>query len=111
MIQLPNDCCCGKMGVSPQSWDKPGASLDVQWRIHYRFYAPSFKSDPKLRYGKLVIIKGMNKFKTLLERWEAARKLITAELSLLKDEAYNPITKTRVIPELTNKDHNLHEPK
>ncbi len=45
MVQLPNGCSCSKMGVTPQNWEKPGASVEIYWPIPYRFYNPTYKKD------------------------------------------------------------------
>lgn len=98
MIKLPNSCYCSNLTVFPSNWEKPGASIEMDWRIQYYFHDPAFKDDKKFKYGKLCVVKGMNKFKTLGERREAVKQLMAYELSILKEEAYNPITKTRIAP-------------
>lgn len=71
--------------------------MQKAWYIQYYFHDPKFREDPKYKYGKLVIIKGMNKFKTLGERREATAKLIENELALLRNDGYNPITLKRIV--------------
>lgn len=98
MILLPNGChCSGHPGkpekgiaptlpVSPSNWKTSKASIKKAWMIHYRFY------DPETNGMKQVIIKKMNKFKTLLERQDATQALMEAELDMLINWGYNPIT-------------------
>ena len=56
------------------------------WHIQYYFY------DTSIKKRKFVLVKGMNRFKTLIERREATTQLIENELHNLKDKGYNPIT-------------------
>lgn len=96
MIQLPNGCYCSNPTVNPENWFTGGKSLlQKNWYIQYYFHDSRFRDDPKYKYGKLVIVKGMNKFKTLSERREATARLLENELALLKNEGYNPITLQR----------------
>lgn len=76
MINLPNSCKCTELNVFPNNWTYKNQSLKKDWYVYYRFYDPVFKDIPKYRYGKLVIIKGMNQFKTVLERQENTRLII-----------------------------------
>lgn len=99
MILLPNGCHCSgnpakpekgippTLPVSPSNWKTSKASLKKAWMIHYRFY------DPESNGMKQVIIKKMNKYKTLLERQAATHALIDAELDMLLSWGYNPITR------------------
>jgi hypothetical protein len=96
MIQLPNGCYCSKPTVNPDNWQTGGKSLlQKSWYIQYYFHDPRLRDDPKYKYGKLVIVKGMNMFKTLAERREATSRLMENELALLRNEGYNPITLQR----------------
>lgn len=109
MIQLPHGCYCSDFNVFPNNWEKAGANIEKAWRFEYYFHDPSFRDDPKYKYGKLVIVKGgMNRFKTLSERREAIKRLMAYELNLLKIEGYNPITRNRlpVISTESNMDEN-----
>lgn len=91
MITLPNNCQCSELSVYPKNWLTGGAPLlKKDWYIQYYFRDPLFKS--KYPYGKLQVIKGMNKFKTLEERRAYTKTAIEHELRLLKEKAYNPIT-------------------
>lgn len=65
MIQLPNQCHCSHFNVYPKNWNSPRASVKKDWYITYRFYDPLHRNTPKFKNGKLVMIKGMNHFKTL----------------------------------------------
>ena len=56
------------------------------WHIQYYFY------DTALKKRKFVLVKGMNRLKTLNERREATSQLIENELHQLKEKGYNPIT-------------------
>jgi integrase len=91
MISLPNGCTCSELTVNPKNWKTCKASaLACNWYVQYYFY------DTGLKQKKFVIIKGMNRFKTLEDRREATKQLIENELYLLKDKGYNPITRTFV---------------
>jgi integrase len=74
------------MSVKPKNWQTKKASLVNDWFIFYRFYDSRF---PK---PKQVMIKGMNSFKTLLERQKETELLIEKELIALK-EGFNPFDK------------------
>lgn len=92
MLQLPNGCSCSKPSIFPKNWMTGGtALLQKDWRIQYYFQDPAYRH--KYRYGKLVFVKGMNRFKTLPERRDATRRLLANELQLLQLDGYNPITK------------------
>lgn len=96
MLLLPNDCSCSKDGpaVIPKNWKSKTARTDIDWCIHYRFYDPRFKDDPKLKGVKQVSISGMNHLKDLAQRRDLTRRLLENEMDLLKNRGYNPITKT-----------------
>jgi len=91
MQSLLNGCSRSKISVIPTNWNTKKAPLTSEWRIYYRFYDPAFKDTPS--WGKLIPIKGMNKFKTLEERQSATRALLNTELELLDKRGFNPITK------------------
>lgn len=90
MILLPNGCNCSEPAVTPKNW-KTTNSTKKNWRIHYYFRDPKFKE--KYPYGKMITIKGMNRFKDIEQRQEATQLLIDEELYMLKVEGFNPITK------------------
>jgi len=99
MILLPHGCSCSEPSVNPKNWKTGGQSLmKKNWRITYYFRDPEFKE--QYPYGKLIPIKGMNRFKTLEERREATRILIDEELYMLKIDGYNPITKLKNGPDI-----------
>ncbi len=92
MILLPHGCSCSQPSVTPKNWEKgPKSLMNRHWRIHYYFRDPEFKD--QYPYGKLITIKGMNKYKTIEERRAATKILIEEELYVLQAEGYNPITK------------------
>jgi integrase len=88
MISLPNGCRCSQISVSPSNWNKSGASVQKNWRIHYRFYDPS-QSKPY----QVIIKAGINHIKDLEERRFTVKKLIEYEYEKLKEGGYNPIVK------------------
>ena len=93
MVNLPNGCYCSQLSVHPQNWERSRPSLKSDWYIHYRFYDPLFKNDPRYKKGKQRIIKaGINQFKTVEERQDAVRIVIRRELHYLQEEGFNPIT-------------------
>jgi hypothetical protein len=63
--QLPNGLSIGSITVTPKNWQTKLAKINTNWFISYRFYDPSHAKP------KQVMIKGMNYFKTLLERQTA----------------------------------------
>lgn len=92
MNQLPFSCYCSDLKVHPKNWQSPKVSLKKDWYVYYRFYDPAFKDIPKFKKGKLVIIKGMNQFKTITERQIDTQLTLTNEMVRLKNNAFNPIT-------------------
>lgn len=92
MINLPSSCHCSELKVHPKNWLSTKASIKKDWYIFYRFYDPAFKNNDKFNYGKLVVLKGMNHFKTVLERQSQTQQIINLELAKLKHKSYNPIT-------------------
>lgn len=91
MILLPFSCHCTELKVVPNNWANKNSSLKKDWYIYYRFYDPNYREHPKYKKGKLVVIKRMNQFKTILERQESTRAIIVQELENLKIKAFNPI--------------------
>jgi site-specific recombinase XerC len=92
MILLPFGCYCSPLKVHPKNWQTSSAPIKKDWYVFYRFYDPVFRDSPKLKKGKLVIIKGVNHFKTRTERQSETQLLLDQELLKLKEAAYNPIT-------------------
>lgn len=91
MIHLKHSCRCSNPKVHPQNWDKSGASIKKDWYIYYRFHDPLFKA--KYPDGKLVMVKGMNEYKTLAERRAVTKDLLKNELYNLQELDFNPITR------------------
>ena len=92
MILLPFSCHCTELKVVPNNWANKNSSLKKDWYIYYRFYDPNYKEHPKFKQGKLVVIKRMNQFKTILERQESTRTIILQEMEKLKITSFKPIT-------------------
>ena len=90
MIQLPNGCHCGELSVNPKNWKQVGASIKKNWYITYRFYDPAFSE--KYPDGKLRMVKGMNGYHRLDTRRKATIDLIEAEMHLLLNDGFNPIS-------------------
>lgn len=89
MISLPNGCHCSELTVNPKNWKTCKATaLEKNWYVQYYFY------DTTVNQKKFIVIKGMNRLKTLEERREATRQLIENELYQLKVKGYNPISGT-----------------
>ena len=87
MISLPHNCNCSDLTVNPKNWKTCKAStLERIWYIQYYFY------DTTIKQRKFVVIKGMNRFKSLEDRREATKQLIENELYQLRDKGYNPIS-------------------
>lgn len=92
MIIQTNGCKSGLPSVYPQNWKTTKADLKLKWCIRYRFYDPQNGS-------KLIVIKGMNLFRTLKERQQITSELLAQELDLLQNRGYNPITDVYKTPE------------
>lgn len=92
MKLLCNGCSRSDIAVTPKNWNSPKASIKRKWRIYYRFYDPAFRDEPKYKKGKMVAIRGMNKFYTLEERQSITEGLLSQEMDLLDNQGYNPIT-------------------
>jgi hypothetical protein len=103
MQSLFNGCYRSKISVFPANWKTKKAPLSCTWRISYRFYDPAFKATPN--WGKLIVIKGMNKYKALEERQNSTLLLYSQELELLDKRGLNPITKKYA----TRTDETVHE--
>lgn len=85
MLHLPNNCRCSTLAVHPTNWNSSGCDISKDWYIHYRFY----NHDGRTRQ---VILKGMNKFKSIGDRRAATRLLLDNEIGMLQG-GYNPITR------------------
>lgn len=105
MKSLFNGCSRSDISVIPSNWNTKKASILLEWRIFYRFYDPVFKGSPK--WGKLIVIKGMNKFKTVPERQIFTKSLLSQEMALLDIQGLNPITKEYMAPAGTSADREL----
>lgn len=90
MKSLFNGCSRSDISVIPANWNTKKASISSEWRIFYRFYDPTFKGTSK--WGKLIVVKGMNKYKTLLERQSSTRSFLAQETTMLDIQGLNPIT-------------------
>lgn len=87
-ILLPNGCSSSTPSVNPKNWKTCNKSaLNKDWRIQYYFYDPEF---PK---PKLVIVKGMNEYKEIVDRRNITQSLLNDEINALKIRGYNPNTK------------------
>ena len=87
MITLPHGCNCSELSVTPKDWKIcKSSALARNWHIQYYFY------DNALNKRKFVLVKGMNRFKTLQERRQATIQLLENELYQLQEKGYNSIT-------------------
>lgn len=99
MILLPHGCSCSTPAVTPKNWKTGGKTLlKKNWRIHYYFRDPEFKDE--YPYGKMITLKGMNRFNTIKERRAATQLLLDELIYVLKVEGYNPITKKNNGPQI-----------
>ncbi|SDR74631.1 Phage integrase family protein [Maribacter dokdonensis] len=93
MIKLPNNCTASNPIVNPSNYKSGGKRLLLKpWFIQYRFKDPAFADE--YPDGKFIVVKGMNKFKTLAERRQATDAILENEIYMLTVEGFNPITKT-----------------
>lgn len=91
--------------VYPKEWKTGGLQLlKKDWRVQYYFYDPQFEK--KHPYGKLIVVKGMNSYKTVPERRAATKIILQDEIDKIR-EGYNPITKRYSIENLPE-DGTLH---
>jgi integrase len=97
MIATFNGCRRSEITVTPANWHTVKASINIPWRINYRFYDPAFKDHPKLKKGKQVKLLGMNHHTTREARQEITRSLIEKEIYDLDKRGYNPITKVFMV--------------
>lgn len=93
MISLPNGCSCSQPNVYPKNWKTVAVSVKKDWYIQYYFHDPSEKG--RYKNGKLVIVKGMNRYKTVSERRTVTGMLLKNEMDDLLS-GYNPIKRSVV---------------
>ena len=106
MIQLLNNCQCSQPTVAPKNWKKgPVSLLKKDWYIQY--YFRDAVSAHKYPTGKLIIVKGMNKYKTLNERRVATQTALDIEIDMLTNYQYNPITGFRKDIIKTNNEYEI----
>lgn len=91
MISLPNNCRCSEIKVSPSNWKRASASTKKPWKIHYRFYDPTFDKP-----HQVTIKAGINKVKDLDQRRGLVEGLIRLEKEKLQVKGYNPITNSQI---------------
>lgn len=91
MIQTVNGCYFTPIKVHPKNWKQTSASVKKDWYLYYRFYDPTVVDDNGRKKPLLVMIKGMNKFKTLQERRAVTQELMSVELRHLTQQGWNPI--------------------
>lgn len=92
-----NGCSVSTPSINPKNFKDGGVELlQKDWYIQYRFYDPNHSDQfPK---GKLCIVKGMNKYRTLKDRRDSTILLLEVELSELHN-GWNPITKLHMTNE------------
>lgn len=88
-ISLPNGCSCSQPNVYPSNWKAVGASCKKDWYITYRFFDPAFAE--QYPGGKLVMVKGMNGYKTVKDRQVSTTQILKELLYYLQEKGYNPI--------------------
>ena len=100
MIILPLSCTCSDLKVYPKNWISAKVSIKKDWYVYYRFYDPVFKENPTYKKGKLVVIKGMNQFKTIIERQKETQRIIENELEKLSKDVFQYFDfDTSIIPQ------------
>lgn len=107
MIPLFAGCYCSEPKVHPKNWNQIGASCKSAWYIHYRFYDPTIPDQKGLPKPRLCLIKGMNSFRSLVDRRDCTKKLLENELKLLTVEGFNPITRLRMAPLLEEVEYEI----
>lgn len=99
---LQNGCSYTEVWVSPKNWksisEKKG--LEENWYVQCKFYDPNFKE--KYPNG-FPYRKKLNKFKTVAERKNAVKFLLSEIPILFEENNYNPITK-KYMSETLSKD-------
>lgn len=95
--RLFQGCSRSEISITPKNWNTKKASLKKPWKLHYRFYDPVFRSNPKL-WGYQVAHRTMNEHHTLEGRQEMTKALIAHEEELLDLHGFNPITKLYMRP-------------
>jgi integrase len=99
MITVPNNCRCSEIKVSPSNWKKASASTKKPWKIHYRFFDPTFDKP-----HQVIIKAGINKIKDLDQRRALVVDLIRLETEKLLVKGYNPITNNQKEPLIEDSD-------
>jgi|GEM_PF-787171 len=98
MKRLLNDCMRTDIWVNPSNWKRITAksALKKTWYVQCKFIDPNYAADyPQGFQYRIKINKGNY---TLDERRAAATAAIEEMMLLLDVEAYNPITKTFMLP-------------
>lgn len=83
MITLPDNCRCSEIKVSPSNWKKASASTKKFWKIHYRFYDPTFEKP-----HQITIKADINKIKDLDQCRVLVEDLIRLEKEKLLVKGY-----------------------
>ena len=97
---LRNGCSYNGLTVHPADWNQPGAFLETEWYIQYRFTDPTHID--RYPQGKLCLVKkGINSLSTLAERRSKVKALLQ-EIKTKLDSGFNPITKGK-----TDRDHRV----
>lgn len=105
-ILLQHGCSMSTPSVFPKNWKTGGKTLlNLEWRVQYYFYDPEFHE--KYPYGKLMIVKGMNSYKDVIQRRQATSLLIENEIRN-NQNGYNPISKTFINAEEDSFDYEIH---
>lgn len=103
MIKLQGGCSHSELKVSPKNWQSC-RTITKDWFIFYRFYDSGYKQQyPK---GKLIVIKGMNKYKELQQRRGCALAIIDDEIEQLQN-GFNPITKQKAALQMPDNPNEL----
>jgi hypothetical protein len=74
---LTNGCSHSEFTVKPTDWHTKKAKISFKWYIKYRFYDP-LKAKPKQ-----VMLKGMNSFKSLIERLDETKRLLENSINMM----------------------------
>ena len=83
MIKLPNDCRCSNLSVFPKNWQSHNPKTNIDWYISYRFY------DPRHEKPRQIVIKRMNKYKTVSDRQNDVVEILKEEMEKLS-KGFNP---------------------
>ena len=102
MIKLKNECYTSDIKVHPKNWQSSRTSTKKDWYIFYRFYDPSFKEYVQFKKGKLILIRGMNIYRTLSERQKKTINPIKDEKKKILDSFFNPIKNLSTLPKINS---------